>query len=283
MRRPLLVLLTFALASCALPTQPEEAAPEPTVAEGAAPAPESEPSPSDLVGGGDDLSAAREEVFVPQGIFPSLDALCAAQKELVRERVEQAAKEMAETLGEGSNVVPTCTVKPFDRTVRVKLGGAYLEARALEVETGYATETHVLVRTAEGWQAMPHASVTDAHNDPGCFSIERDTAIDAVTVEGSTVLILEGSDRGARIDDDGPDTSVESPVTWTELSTHAVACRPGPIPTCDPRVTVRVELVPSTTEGGRKTEVTYATSYGIDAYLHVATTRQIENAHVYHD
>jgi hypothetical protein len=266
MRRPILLALSFfALVSCVLPAEPADPTPR---AEPTEPAREPE-----------EVAAAdtvKEDLFVPLGVFPSLEALCASQKELVRDRVSTATKQLDEIYGEPSNIVPSCKVSPFGPKVDVKLRAPFFEARALEVETGDASETHVVVRTANGWQALPEASITEAHNDPGCFSIERDTGIEAIRVEGSTLLVVEGSDRGARMEDPADETA--SPVMWSDVSTHVVACRLGPTPTCDPRVTVKVECVPSSTEGDRKTELRFATTYSVDPAGHVTPKQRLEDA-----
>ncbi len=276
MRRLLLAVLAvlpFAAISCAVPSGPADENDFPPTEESVAATEPAEPTPNVEPGA---VANELDAPVVPSAAFASLDALCAAQKELVRDRVAQAAKDLTELHGEEAEAIaPSCKAVPLAPKVQVKLRAPFLEVRSLEIETGYAAETHVVVRTAEGWRALPHASVTDGHMDPGCFSIERDTGIEAIRVEGDgtpTLVIVEGTDRGARVEEDADEDGTSA--TWTDLSQRVVACR---LASCDEPVIVHVDRVPSTFEGGRKTELRFATTYAIDGAGRVRPKTRFED------
>lgn len=211
----------------------------------------------------------EEATAVPRGIFTSLAALCAAQRSLVREQVARASEELSELHGEPVARSPRCVASRLDpEKVDVKLRAPYLEVRALEIETGYATEVHVAARTAQGWQVAPAAALVAPHDDPGCATIERDTGIEAIRVEGArapALVVTAGSDSfGVDVEEASPDAAAPY-ILWSEASKFVVACRLGPAPTCGERVVVRVERVPSDAAGGRATEVRFRTTYTVDA------------------
>jgi hypothetical protein len=120
--------------------------------------------------------------------------------------------------------------------------------------------------------------------DPGCFSIERETGLVAVRVEGSSrpaLVLVEGTDRGARMEDEVPGQDL---VTWDDVTRRAVACRLDlDQTTCDAPVVLRVERVPSTTAGGRKATVRFETTYAVDTAGRVQPVRKIEDAHLSHE
>ena len=159
--------------------------------------------------------------------------------------------------------------------VPVELRAPFLEVRAIQIETGSATETHLATRTAAGWRAVLAASVTSYHDDPGCFSIERDGGILSVRVEGSVVpalVIVESSDRGVVMEDAvTDDAGNEHMIRWEDVKQRARACRTeaSGYLACDASVVIRTERIPSSTEGGRHAQVRFATEATVDARGHV--------------
>jgi hypothetical protein len=222
-----------------------------------------------------DPTPEREPV-IPSGTFASVDALCRAQMAMVLPRLRAAEKELSER-GEAVALVPRCQVSATALTgVPVQLRAPFLEVLAVEIETGDSTQTHLVTRTAAGWFALGRASVVEDHDDPGCFSIERDSGIVSVRVEGTTVpalVVVERSGRGVEQEEpaaDADDASAVHLVTWDEVTHRARACRAeatGYV-ACDAPLVIRTEHVPSTTEGGRKAEVRFARELRVDATGH---------------
>ena len=222
-----------------------------------------------------DFTLEREPV-VPSGTFASVEALCREQMTMVLPRLRAAEKERSER-GEAVALVPRCQVSSAALAgVPIQLRAPFLEVLAVEIETGDSTQTHLVTRTAAGWFALGRASVVDHHDDPGCFSIERDSGIVSVRVEGATVpalVVVERSGRGIEQEDpaaDADDASGARLVTWDEVTHRARACRAeatGYV-ACDAPLVIRTEHVPSTTEGGRTAEVRFARELGVDATGH---------------
>lgn len=215
---------------------------------------------------------------VPTTTFASLDALCRAQMDLAAPLVAEANARWAER-GETSTLTPKCVESGTALAkVPVALAAPFLEVRAIEVETGRATETHLVTRTAAGWFALGRASIVDYHDDPGCFSIERDSGLVSVRVEGGTtpaLVVVESTNRGARMEEVEPDESgTVHPIVWDDDTHRARACRAesSGYVACDAPVVLRIERTPSTTEGGRRAEVRFATQAVVDGkgHLHVA-------------
>ena len=293
MRRPLLVALPLLLGSCMLPSGGGTEPPVGTDAPAAVAAPAAEPAEAPVTDLGklEEPAAAPGDpeepetseltrVAVPTGVFPSIEALCAAQRELVKPMLAAAEKELGERYEGGTKLTPRCERVSLAK-VDVKLKAPVLEVAAIDVEAGWSSATHVVVRTAAGFRAVPHASVVSYHEDPGCFSIERDSGLSAIRVEGESLVIVEGAARGARMEEmvenaDGTGTQ----ITWDDSTTRAVACRlTGASPACDAPVVVRVERVPSTTEGGRTAALLFSTSYAVDAQGHVEPETRFQEAH----
>jgi hypothetical protein len=198
---------------------------------------------------------------------------------MVLPEVRAIEKELSNR-GEAVTLRPRCEVSATALTgVSIQLRAPFLEVVAVEIETGRATQTHLVVRTAAGWFALGRASVVDVHDDPGCFSIERDRGIEAVRVEGSTVpalVVVESRERGVEQEDreaDADDASGPHFVTWDEVTQRARACRAeaSGYVACDAPLVIRTERVPSTTEGGRNAEVRFAREIMVDAAGRIAS------------
>jgi hypothetical protein len=203
-RSPLFVLASAVLLSCGGEADPlREAAPLP------APVP------------------AREDAYaetLPAGTFPTLDALCAAQRALAAHHIEQAVAAHADRYGDEdpdpTPLAPSCDESEALRDARVTLAPPYAEVRAIHAETGFSTDTFLVFRTSAGWTALREAFVSDDHDDPGCPSITRENAIVDVHVERGVIVVLTGADRGSfEAEDDAPMASL--------LLTHARACGLG--------------------------------------------------------
>lgn len=228
-------------------------------------------------------TAAAEELFVPRGAFATIEALCRAQEALAEGRIAKAREEAIER-GEDSKVRASCRRSTTALAkAKVAIRAPYLDVAAIEVETGWAKATHVVARTSAGWRAIPGASVTDFHDDPGCFSITRDIGIAAVRVEGSAhpaLVVVESSGRG--IDMEEP-TDATPWIGWEQVTERAVACRVRIVDgarelACDAGVVTKVAKVPSTTAGGRRVTVAFETGYTVDdrGHLHAKKTPPAE-------
>lgn len=249
-RLAVLVLVPILGSSCALSSDGDDPA--------SAYAPASAPASASAFAS----APASPPITVPPGPFPSLDALCEAQKALVAPRLVEAADGRAEV--GASPLAARCEVSRAVERMKVALRAPFLDVSAIELETGHAVETHIVVRTAAGWLAVPDASIDAWHDDPGCFTIERDAGVLEVRVEGDVtpaLVIVEVSERGEHMEPrDEPDGAATS-VDWSDVTERARACRleAGAL-ACDAPVVLRVENVPSTTEGGRQIAIRFETT-----------------------
>lgn len=220
MSRWLALSLLPILVSCALPAEEKQtAAAAPTAAS---------LSPIDM-GELDDVEAPSEDAAIPAvmptGTFATVEALCAAQEALIAPTLPAAQAELVERSVE-LTVVPHCEPVPEAlEGVNVDLRAPFLDVVPVQIETGYATQIHLAVRIAGGWVAVPHASMDVFHDDPGCFSIERDTGLVAVNVIGDdapSLELVEKSERGATMDYD--ETGTQWVGTWNDVTERTVLC-----------------------------------------------------------
>lgn len=271
-----LVLVSSMLASCALESGQED----PTFGEGnqVEQAPAVEPTPAVHEGAGaeskqgvseaSEVLAAADEPQMPSGAFEDIAALCRAQERLVEESLRKVELARREYEAEFS-LKPSCAVDGASlKKAKVTLGGPFLDVKAIAANVASGAGTFLVVRTADGWRALPRASAMAWYNDPGCFSIERDAGIAQVSVMGTddapALVVVESTDRGHHMEED-LDSETHPMVFWEEIKTLAAACRLGADGVrCDARQVVRVELVPSTHAGGRSTAVHFGTSYRVD-------------------
>ncbi len=267
--------------SCALPS-PEEARGPRSVPASATSTAVAEPvdlgeldEPAAVTTTDDDVPESPD-VFVPTETFPTIDALCAAQKALIAPRIAEAVTSYAER-GEEAKLSPSCAVsKSALAGVPIKLKAPFLDVTAIVIETGFATETHIAVRTDDGWRAIPRPAVAEYHDDPGCFSIQRDVGIVAVRVEDKgtpTLFVVERAARGAQMEEpEGPDErGIWRSVSWDDVTDSAVACRwTERAIDCDAPAVVRVERTPSTNEGGRRAKLRFSIEASVDANGHLS-------------
>lgn len=192
-------------------------APEGPVA--AAPAPAFEAAPVTL-----ELPDDRYEGILPYGAFASVDALCERQRDLVVPHLEAAMADLdPETEME---LVPSCheSLEALDGAP-VALEAPFLDVKTIEVETGRSRDTFLVVKTTEGWTAVRDAILSQEHDDPGCPSIERESAITEVRVDRGALVVYTTADRE---DENGP-----------VRLTHARSCRIGDwAPTCSTPETI---------------------------------------------
>ena len=164
----------------------------------------------------------------PKG-FASLDAMCVAENARVRPSIEAAEARRVELISEGSMAPPVTAHCEVSKTAlehaNVMLRAPFLEVTAIDIETGNAVETHLATRTESGWFLVAEASLSVWHEDPGCFSIERDAAITSIRVEAEgTLVVTENRERGAKMEEiDGPDGMRLR--TWTDTHRSERGCR----------------------------------------------------------
>lgn len=201
---------------------------------------------------------------VPTGTFASIDALCREQELLVKDLIREANAQYGEEM---APVTAHCgDVSSELKRTSIELRAPFLEVRAIGIETGEAAETHLVVRTSAGWTAIQEASIRNWHQDPGCFSIERDSGFISVRTEGETIPILvvvTSTDRGARMEEE-PRGACEfvNTIFWADITHYASACHEseGGEFTCDAKQAIRIERIPSTTKDGRKAKLLFATT-----------------------
>ncbi len=186
---------------------------------------------------------------LPAGSFRDVHALCALQMKEIAPQIEKARRDLAERYADGDipRAVPACDEDPAAmRGVRVSLAAPYLEAKAVTYETGFSTQTSIIVRTSEGWTNLGIPFVTDYHDDPGCPSILRPAGLMEVRVERGYVVVVDKADRGF-----GDDNAL--------VYERARTCS---LTSCTEPVTIGTRLVPWS--GGGKDKRLFSTTYAID-------------------
>ena len=275
-----LVLVSSLMTSCALESggselsqdEPETAAVpvvtrsnEPSAPEPLAPGPSvpAAPEPAAL-----EPAAAEEPSEMPAGVFESIAALCRAQKALVAPSLRRA-QQSHQDFNPDFKLEPSCVLAlhGFEQ-VNVKLGGPFLEVAAITANLRSGNGLFVVVRTAEGWRALPRASSVSAHSDPGCFSIERDAGLRRIEVMGPdtapALVVLESTSRGDHIEN-GDSENPANMRFWDDRKIYASACRVGATGmVCDDRVVVRKELSAGSVEGVPESILRFSTSYRVD-------------------
>lgn len=267
-----LVLVSSLMASCALESGGSEPSPDeaetaavPVVTRSNEPlAPEPEPSAPEVA----EPTAAEEPSEMPAGVFESIAALCRAQKVLVAPSLRRA-QQSHQDFNPDFKLEPSCALATHGlERVSVKLGGPFLEVAAITANLSAGNGLFVVVRTAEGWRALPRASSVSAHSDPGCFSIERDTGLRRIEVMGQdtapALVVLEGTSRGDHIEHGDSDNPANMRF-WDDRKTYASACRVGATGmVCDDRIVIRKEVSAGSVEGGPESILRFSTSYRVD-------------------
>ncbi|HEY8072927.1 MAG TPA: hypothetical protein VIF62_02425 [Labilithrix sp.] len=144
---------------------------------------------------------------LPTGAFPSIADLCAKQMDMAAPNIVEANRaraEMYEGISEESvHLGPSC-VERRDVLANVTLAAPFEDVTAIEMETGYATQTFLVVRTRAGWTAVRHDFLSSDHDDPGCPSITRESDFASVRVEKGELVVAVLADRMSFDDDAEP-------------------------------------------------------------------------------
>ena len=119
-------------------------------------------------------------------------------------------------------------------------------ACVLTYETGFSTQTSIIVKTSEGWTNLGIPIVTTYHDDPGCPSIVRDAGIMEVRVERGYLVVVDKADCGW-----GDDSNL--------VYERARTCS---LTTCTEPVTIGTRRVPWA--GGSNETRVFSTTYTID-------------------
>jgi hypothetical protein len=216
----------------------------------------------------------REDAYaetLPTATFPTLDALCAAQRSLAAPHIAQALAAHAERYGEEDPdpepLAPSCVESDALRDARVTLAPPYAEVRAIHAETGVSTDTFLVFRTSAGWTALREAFVSDEHDDPGCPSITRENAIADVHVDRGVIVVQTSADRSSfEAEDDGAMASL--------LFTHVRACG---LAGCTEPSTIEARVVRDADRSPRADEgVFFQTTYALDHDGHIVTPDTFE-------
>lgn len=77
----------------------------------------------------------------------------------------------------------------------VALAPPFLDLKAVTVSNEGRTETNLVVRTAGGWFPVSAPLLVAWDDDPGCPSIERESAIMEVRVERGALVVVTTADR----------------------------------------------------------------------------------------
>jgi hypothetical protein len=277
------LVLPFVLFSCVLRTgdgeEVEPVGPAPEVVE----SPIVELLPPVIVKAPSGPPAAVEELadegrprVVPPDAFPTIDALCRAQELLVLRRLSEAEKVALEQYDVKTHIVPSCHEVPGALAhATIALRPPFHDVRAIEYETGYATQRTLVVRMDDGWRAVQQPALAADHFDPGCPSIIRDLSIREVRVEDETTPALEILVRSAR----GEGEEITESMTGTPIVRfkslvfdRARACRlDGGEIRCDAPVAVDVFRTSGSAESVKPSERIFRTSHRIDDEGHVRT------------
>jgi hypothetical protein len=164
----------------------------------------------------------------------------------------------------------TCKEDPAALSeAKVSVAAPYLEVRAIDVAEEGAGSTMLAVRTAEGWRALPETFVSHSDDDPGCPSIERESAIVEVRVEQGAVVVVTASDRQWIGDEH-----------WGNLEmSKARACREvdGELTCGEPTVVeARLSMRTSEDDETRAPLRTFSTKYWVDADGEIETDKGFE-------
>lgn len=229
-------------------------------------------------------AAEARDATVPPGTFPTVEALCAAQKVMIVPQLRQAEawlreREMATPLSPSCERAPAVLAQ-----MHVSLHAPFHELAAIRIETGTATEVRLVVRTDEGWRAAPRALMVDVHDDPGCPSILRDGPVREVRVESAAgvpaLVVIDEASRGA-----GEEVAADdSVVYWSLELRRATACRLEARDfelarmTCDEPVVIRALRTPGQGDADRRAQVRFTTDYRLDTSGRIVATEAYDDA-----
>jgi hypothetical protein len=100
----------------------------------------------------DDEPVATDEWadVLPMGSFPTIEALCAKQMEIVKPRVaETRANAMSVESEDGTPIAPSCGISDALKDARVSVSLPIRVLTAIDVETGSSTQTFLVAMTEQ--------------------------------------------------------------------------------------------------------------------------------------
>ncbi len=175
---------------------------------------------------------------LPFGAFPDVKSLCATQMELIKPYLAELEKSAIEEES-GIDFVPSCKEAPAVLSnVGVSLDGGFKSVKAIAVATGHSTDVFLVVENSAGFTALREAFLSQANDDPGCPSIERENAFSSISAKNGTLVVVTESDRSWWGQKEGDDDSGEL------LLVHARACSFGEWgPLCGAKETIKAKLL----------------------------------------
>lgn len=185
-----------------------------------------------------------------------------------------ASTTMAEITIEG-----TPEVEPIDldargkalESTKVTLAAPYLDVRAVDVTSDGSGSTMLEVRTTSGWHRLPDELLQYWEDDPGCPSIERESAIDEIRVEQGALVIVTSSDREL-FDEDRSGPLVMQKARACRETDDGWVCG-------DPTVvSATAKLRSLADDPAPATEKSYASKYWVNADGEIETERSFDEA-----
>lgn len=156
------------------------------------------------------------------------------------------------------------------KDAKISLAAPFLEVRAIATTTEGGGSTMLVVRTDGGWQKVPDTFLSYFDEDPGCPSIERDSAITEIRVEHGALVVVRTSDREWFDDDRSGPLETSKARACRELD-GAMTCGEATV------VAAKLSLRSRDDESAPAIEKTFATKYWVDA------DGEIESEHPYDD
>ena len=146
----------------------------------------------------EDQSDAADDLVhtVPSGNFASVASFCEAQTKLVAKKIDEANAASKADGMEDMHVEASCKESPdVLHDANIALAAPYTDVKAVTFETGYSTESYLLVQRDSAWTAVRSSVLYWNHWDPGCGSIERPSAVLEVHVEKGALVVKTSANR----------------------------------------------------------------------------------------
>lgn len=154
---------------------------------------------------------------------------------------------------------------------KVTLTAPYLDVRAVEVASDGSGSTMIEVRTVDGWHRLPDELLAYYEDDPGCPSIERESAIDEIRVEQGALVIVTSSDREV-YDEARSGPLVMKKARACRESVEGWVCGEPTI------VEAKAELRSLDDEASAAAEKSYRSKYWVNADGEIETERPFEES-----
>jgi hypothetical protein len=200
---------------------------------------------------------------------------CAAAAEAVdADEPVSTTKTMAEVTVEGTPELETIDLDARGKaleTTKVTLAAPYLDVRAVDVTNDGSGSTMLEVRTADGWHRLPDELLQYWEDDPGCPSIERESSIDEIHVEGGSLVVVTSSDRGMFDEDRSGDLVMQKARACRETDEGWVCGEPTV-------VAATAKLQSFSDESAPAFEKSFASKYWVDADGEIETERSFDEA-----